>query len=163
MNAGNGPSSRRCSVCEQSILVNLLPTRQGRGLARERSKHHTLCAVTGETINQVSARGLRLIKPGRASPPRNRGTKLPNRPRVIVLSTGQVHRLHAPDLISMLDGHWHFHCPECGMGDFELGHLADDQEFICQVCLEKVGVSSDGRAKSNDAPDYARFRPGLAA
>ena len=38
----------------------------------------------------------------------------------------------------MLDGHWHFHCPECGMGDFELGHLAGDQELFCEVCQKKA-------------------------
>jgi hypothetical protein len=30
----------------------------------------------------------------------------------------------------MLDGHWHFHCAEWGMGDFELGRLAADQEVV---------------------------------
>jgi hypothetical protein len=67
---------------------------------------------------------------------------------------------------TMLDGHWHFHCPECGMGDFELGHLAGDQEFICQVCLEEGrGTIHLQRwpGQGNDAPDYALFRPGLAA
>jgi hypothetical protein len=34
----------------------------------------------------------------------------------------------------MLAGHWQFHCPECGMGDFELGRLAADQELACDVC-----------------------------
>ena len=37
----------------------------------------------------------------------------------------------------MRDGHWHFQCPECGMGDFELGHLATDQELFCEVCMEE--------------------------
>ena len=39
----------------------------------------------------------------------------------------------------MLDGHWHFQCSECGMGDFEPGHLAADQELFCEVCLEEEG------------------------
>ena len=66
----------------------------------------------------------------------------------------------------MRQGHWHFQCPICGMGDFELGHLADDQEFVCQVCLEEGrGTIHLQRwpGQGNDAPDYARFRPGLAA
>jgi hypothetical protein len=54
-------------------------------------------------------------------------------------------RLHKLPLIGtrspMLDGHWHFHCPECGMGDFELRHLAANQEFFCEVCVE------DGRGE----------------
>jgi hypothetical protein len=32
---------------------------------------------------------------------------------------------------------WHFHCPTCGFGDFELGFLAADQELVCEVCLEE--------------------------
>jgi hypothetical protein len=36
-------------------------------------------------------------------------------------------------------GHWHFRCPECGLGDEELGHLAADQELYCAVCLEETG------------------------
>jgi hypothetical protein len=65
----------------------------------------------------------------------------------------------------MLDGCWHFQCPECGMGDFELGHLATDQESFCEVCLE------EGRALillerwlADDATAiYALLRTGLAA
>jgi hypothetical protein len=37
----------------------------------------------------------------------------------------------------MAGGFWHFHCPECGIGDFELGRLADDQELLCEVCIEE--------------------------
>jgi predicted RNA-binding Zn-ribbon protein involved in translation (DUF1610 family) len=67
--------------------------------------------------------------------------------------------------ITMLDRFWHFHCPECGMGDFELGYLAADQEFVCEVCLE------DGRGEirlerwtADDLmPAYARLRLDLAA
>ena len=66
----------------------------------------------------------------------------------------------------MTGGYWHFQCPECGMGDFELGHLAADQEF-------RLRSLPGGRpwpdpppamaGQGNDAPDYALFRPGLAA
>jgi hypothetical protein len=34
---------------------------------------------------------------------------------------------------------WHFHCPECGVGDNELGHLLAAQEIFCVVCLEEEG------------------------
>ena len=67
---------------------------------------------------------------------------------------------------AMLKGHWHFQCPECGMGDFELGHLAEDQKLFCEVCLEEEGrliLLERWPGQVNDAPDYARFRPGLAA
>lgn len=37
----------------------------------------------------------------------------------------------------MLTAYWHFHCPTCGMGDFELGHLAQDQELLCEICREE--------------------------
>lgn len=30
---------------------------------------------------------------------------------------------------------WHFHCPECGMGDQEFGHLAEAHDIHCEVCL----------------------------
>lgn len=32
---------------------------------------------------------------------------------------------------------WHFHCPECGFGDGEHGHLLDEQEIYCFVCLHE--------------------------
>ena len=65
----------------------------------------------------------------------------------------------------MLNGHWHFHCPECGMGDFELGHLAADQELFCEVCLEEEGrlIRLERWPADEETPVYARFRPGLAA
>jgi hypothetical protein len=34
---------------------------------------------------------------------------------------------------------WHFQCPECGIGDGELGHHAADTEIQCYVCLEETG------------------------
>ena len=30
-----------------------------------------------------------------------------------------------------------FHCPECGFGDHEVGHLARETEIHCIVCLEE--------------------------
>jgi uncharacterized Zn finger protein (UPF0148 family) len=66
----------------------------------------------------------------------------------------------------MREGHWRFQCPECGMGDFELGHLVADGEFACEVCREEGRgevrlerwVAADGAAEP-----YARLRPDLAA
>ncbi len=64
----------------------------------------------------------------------------------------------------MLDGHWHFQCPECGIGDFELGYLAGDQDLHCDVCLEEQGrLVSLHRWLPVEYPDYARLRVGLAA
>jgi hypothetical protein len=34
---------------------------------------------------------------------------------------------------------WHFHCPECGFGDTEHGHLLAAHEIHCIVCLEEEG------------------------
>jgi hypothetical protein len=39
-----------------------------------------------------------------------------------------------------MDGYWHFVCPECGFGDREHGRLAQDQDIICDVCLEDSGI-----------------------
>jgi hypothetical protein len=64
----------------------------------------------------------------------------------------------------MLDGHWHFQCLECGMGDRELGHLAGDQDFLCEVCLEEGRGEIRLDRWTDDALIYdARLRPGLAA
>ena len=62
-------------------------------------------------------------------------------------------------------GCWHFHCPECGMGDFELGRLAHDQELICEVCLEegRGGVRLERWLPEEQPAAYARLRPVLAA
>jgi hypothetical protein len=65
----------------------------------------------------------------------------------------------------MLNGYWHFQCPECGMGDFELGHLADDQQFFCEICLPEESrlIFLERWPAEKQTPAYARFRPGLAA
>jgi hypothetical protein len=65
----------------------------------------------------------------------------------------------------MSDGHWHFQCPECGMGDFELGHLAEDQQFFCEICLAEESrlILLERWSAEEQTPAYARFRPGLAA
>jgi hypothetical protein len=65
----------------------------------------------------------------------------------------------------MSDGHWHFQCPECGMGDFELGHLAEDQQFFCEICLAEESrlILLERWPAEEQTPAYARFRPGLVA
>ena len=32
---------------------------------------------------------------------------------------------------------WQFHCPECGFGDGEHGHLLTAEEIYCMVCREE--------------------------
>jgi hypothetical protein len=65
---------------------------------------------------------------------------------------------------AMLDGRWHFLCPECGMGEFELGRLATDQEFVCGVCLEEDRSKIRLKRWTDDTLLCdARLRPGLAA
>jgi hypothetical protein len=65
---------------------------------------------------------------------------------------------------ALLEGHWHFHCPECGMGDFELGHLADKHQFFYEVCAEEGRLIRLQRCPADEViPGYALFRPGLAA
>ncbi len=60
---------------------------------------------------------------------------------------------------------WSFHCPECGFGHQELGHLATDQEIHCLVCLEEDGrlIHLQRWTEIEWAPGQARLRGGLAA
>jgi hypothetical protein len=64
-----------------------------------------------------------------------------------------------------MNGHWHFHCPECGMGDFELGRLAADQALFCEVCVEEDRglIRLERWTAEVMAPAYALLRTGLAA
>jgi hypothetical protein len=34
---------------------------------------------------------------------------------------------------------FHFRCPVCGFGDYEVGHLTAEGETHCVVCLEEEG------------------------
>ncbi len=34
---------------------------------------------------------------------------------------------------------WRFQCPECGLGDSEVGHMTQPDTIFCVVCLEEVG------------------------
>jgi hypothetical protein len=65
----------------------------------------------------------------------------------------------------MLERFWRFHCPECRMGDFELGYLAADQEFVCEVCREegRGEIRLERCTIDHLTPVYARLRPDLAA
>ena len=50
------------------------------------------------------------------------------------------------------------------MGDHELGYLAGDQDFYCEVCQEEHSrLIRLHRWLPTKQPDYARFRVGLAA
>jgi hypothetical protein len=66
---------------------------------------------------------------------------------------------------AMLDGHWHFQCPECGMGDFELGCLADDQQLFCEACPEEDGrlIRLQRCPTEEPTPAYARFGSRMAS
>src|SRR4051812_48058000 len=86
--------------------------------------------------------------------------------RLARLEVAHLNRLPLIDMrFAMLDGHWHFHCPECGFGDFELGRLAADQELVCEVCLEAGcgEIRLERWPAEEETPAYARLRPGLAA
>jgi hypothetical protein len=57
-----------------------------------------------------------------------------------------------------------FPMPDCGVGDFELGYLADDQDVYCEVCLEENRrLVRPHRWLPTEQPHHARFRIGLAA
>jgi hypothetical protein len=32
---------------------------------------------------------------------------------------------------------WHFHCPECGVGDGEAGYHVAAETLWCEICLEE--------------------------
>ena len=34
---------------------------------------------------------------------------------------------------------WHFQCPECGIGDREIGVFAESHDAYCEVCLTEEG------------------------
>ena len=53
-----------------------------------------------------------------------------------------------------------FQCPNCGMGDAELGHLMDEDEVHCIVCLEELGRLIRVECWLED---QARFRLGFSS
>ena len=56
-----------------------------------------------------------------------------------------------------------FQCPNCGLGDGELGHLMDEDDVDCIVCLEELGRQIRVECWGEGEGAYARFRTGLAA
>ena len=55
----------------------------------------------------------------------------------------------------------HFQCPECGFGDYEVGHLVAEDEVYCIVCLEEEGRRIRVRRWEDGEPVQARLREGL--
>ena len=55
----------------------------------------------------------------------------------------------------------HFQCPECGFGHREVGHLMDEGEIYCVVCVEEQRRYI--RVRCWEEPDQARLRPPLEA
>ena len=49
-----------------------------------------------------------------------------------------------------------FQCPECGMGDYEVGHLVAEPVEYCDDCLNEQGRLS--RLHSRHEPVHARKR-----
>jgi hypothetical protein len=54
-----------------------------------------------------------------------------------------------------------FHCPECGMGDFEIGPMPET-EIHCVVCLDEQGRLVRLHCWQEE-PDQACLREGLEA
>jgi hypothetical protein len=42
-------------------------------------------------------------------------------------------------LRARLKEEWRFRCPECGVGDIELGALATAEQVYCEVCFTEDG------------------------
>jgi hypothetical protein len=40
-------------------------------------------------------------------------------------------------IMRKLNSGWHFHCPECGMGDEEVGQLVHVDEIYCEICISE--------------------------
>jgi hypothetical protein len=49
-----------------------------------------------------------------------------------------------------------FQCPECGMGDYEVGHLVAEPVNYCVVCLDEQGRLI--RLVCWEEPSQARLR-----
>jgi hypothetical protein len=65
----------------------------------------------------------------------------------------------------IIEAHWEFLCPECGLGHHELGRLARDHEIFCEVCDHETGrvVKLDRWLPDLPAEDQARLRVALVA
>ena len=55
----------------------------------------------------------------------------------------------------------HFQCPECGLGDHEVGHISGDADGYCVVCLEEQGRQIRVECWEEGEGDQARLREGL--
>ena len=56
-----------------------------------------------------------------------------------------------------------FQCPECGMGDQEVGHLVTEAEMYCVVCLEEQNRQIRIQWWEEVEGSQARLRAGLVA
>jgi hypothetical protein len=54
-----------------------------------------------------------------------------------------------------------FQCPECGFGDYEVGHLVAENDFYCVVCLEEQGRQIRIQCWVEGEGAQARLREGL--
>jgi len=56
-----------------------------------------------------------------------------------------------------------FQCPECGLGDREVGYLVANDEIYCIVCLEEQGRQIRVACWEEGKTDQARLREDLVA
>ena len=55
-----------------------------------------------------------------------------------------------------------FQCPECDFGDFEVGHLVNETEVHCILCLEEQGREIRVECWEEEVPTQARLRSAAA-
>jgi hypothetical protein len=58
--------------------------------------------------------------------------------------------------------YWRLHCPECGCGNREFGHLARPDDVFCIVCLEYDGIYVRLDRWEEKEPAQVNRRGGLA-
>jgi hypothetical protein len=61
------------------------------------------------------------------------------------------------------DTYWRFQCPECGLGDHEVGHLVSRDDVYCVICFEEDARQVRLRKWEETEADHARLRVGLVA
>ncbi len=61
------------------------------------------------------------------------------------------------------DAYWRFHCPECGFGDREFGHLLAADEIHCIICIEEDGREVTLHRWLTEETDQARLRGAFVA
>jgi hypothetical protein len=62
----------------------------------------------------------------------------------------------------LIIGFWHFQCPECGISDKEIGHLAPAHAILCEVCLEENRNSPLRRWPLEEPMDASMEEPASA-